>query len=1182
MILFFTFILNVSFVFAGSLKIDYVGPTPANNSGAQTFQVNTTIIELNLKNATYNFNGTAYNTYNPVKLKEALLLLMNFDNQTQYGENETYFFDSSGNGNNGTAYGNTTFNVLGKYNTGIILDGSGNRVQLPIVITSNLINNSGITYSAWIKTSSATTQSILGLGSLDYSTHIAGEIYILSTGQAKFAMRSSAYYTVTSSSTYGDGGWHNIFAVFNATSRNMSLYIDGVKGSVDTTLVGSILNTALNSQNIGINAPRTGQYFNGSIDEVMIWNRSLSAEEIGVLYESQVKNYVDTGVSEVITYPTNNSNITMHLSTASGDGVLTPNFNLLVNQTGGLGIGFSYNYFTSIYDLAGNYNSTEIRTIRGNSAPSITSLTQTPSSYDNLDPGVTVIVTINVSDFDNNFDSALLQWKNSTSDWTNIMMDNITSKSTITELNTSFILPNYETNITYRIYTNDTLGDSEYSSNYTINSSWDCGWISTTDLGASAGWTSTNNKNVGTIIINNTGDSNYSVSSCSLDFRLTHSLTEGRIYFDGDSIKPSDTYTIPANSSISILINATFLNEITSEEVLIITSEIRSRTNTSSRNTTLSLVSNQNGPYLYQKITSNPNTVYLTEGTFNLESYIRNLMGSDTYVENKTAFNITFYWDLPSGLINSSGNLTNFYGNLSDSNTNLLNAEINFSNLASFSPGTIAISLKAYGYNSSASLITDVNNNTLLIESINITFSCYNVPDGVYVIACGSLDGDYPTPDTSTTTTTSGGGGGGSSSGGKIERSEASFELLRGEKQEFDFEIKNKYHYNMQNLKISVEGINTKYLSISPIQISNIPSGSSETIKIKVDAPSYFSAKEYELIFTIQGTLEFNGTKTSFTENKYVSLYILDLPREEADEMLRKSLEMIVNMNSSSMILVESLILFDTINNSYQNTEFNDMKKAYEKLALIYKNAFDSKAFFAELGDKIKNSEENGIKVEQTKKLLYLAEVAYNRGDYALAIARLKEAKLTYGLETKGEFNLVYAVKNNPVESIGFVLLAGLVGMSGTLLFKFQLYRKRLYILKKEEVLLLELMKTVQRECFEGNKMSMEEYEIAMSQYERRLAETIQEKISTETKLAHLLKIRSKRRALGEEKKLLVDLVRKLQDDYLNKAKIETRVYENMLKSYTLRLGEVDEQLAFMDTQTAIRKKKGVIRRFKL
>jgi hypothetical protein len=102
----------------------------------------------------------------------------------------------------------------------------------------------------------------------------------------------------------------------------------------------------------------------------------------------------------------------------------------------------------------------------------------------------------------------------------------------------------------------------------------------------------------------------------------------------------------------------------------------------------------------------------------------------------------------------------------------------------------------------------------------------------------------------------------------------------------------------------------------------------------------------------------------------------------------------------------------------------------------------------------------------------------------------------------------------------------------------------------------------------------MEEYEAAMMQYENRLSITVQEKISVETKIANLLKVKGKRIALGEEKARLISMVRKVQDDYLNKGKIETRIYENMIRSYTSRLSEVEEEIATLDAEAAVRRSK--------
>ena len=40
------------------------------------------------------------------------------------------------------------------------------------------------------------------------------------------------------------------------------------------------------------------------------------------------------------------------------------------------------------------------------------------------------------------------------------------------------------------------------------------------------------------------------------------------------------------------------------------------------------------------------------------------------------------------------------------------------------------------------------------------------------------------------------------------------------------------------------------------------------------------------------------------------------------------------------------------------------------------------------------------------------------------------------------------------------------------------------------------------------------------------------------------------------------------------KGKIETRVYENMLKSYSSRLTEVEEQITFLEAQEALNRNK--------
>jgi hypothetical protein len=458
------------------------------------------------------------------------------------------------------------------------------------------------------------------------------------------------------------------------------------------------------------------------------------------------------------------------------------------------------------------------------------------------------------------------------------------------------------------------------------------------------------------------------------------------------------------------------------------------------------------------------------------------------------------------------------------------------------------------------------------------------IDDGETCSSCSADAGACPV-----VITTNGGSGGGSGGGvseaSKFEKSEASYELLRGKETSFTFELKNKYSQIMKNIKISVGGLNSEYISIIPDSIIELAPGENRTIKITINAPAYFSGKKYDLIFDITSSLVDPATPANSIasmDKRYITLYIVEVEKGNASILLNESLKFIKEMNNSNLITKEARGLLDEARKAYENRDYLAVKTISEKIKIIHDNALEAKSIIENLKEGIKEAQKNGISTLQTQKVLAVAEVAFARGDYALALQRLNEAKLVYALEVKGEFNFVYAVKNNPGKSFSIALFVGIASWVSSLLIRLRLYKKKLRVLSEEELLLLELMKMIQRQCFQERKMSMEEYDQAMMQYESKLSETIENKIRTETKIANILRFRGKRKALNEEKERLIGLIRKAQDDYLNKGKVETRVYENMIKSYTSRLGEVDEQIAYLDAQDAMKSDKKLSKEFKI
>lgn len=73
--------------------------------------------------------------------------------------------------------------------------------------------------------------------------------------------------------------WYHVASVYNAAARTLDIYVNGVLNN--GVLVGTVPSSQVNpSVNVNIGRRSDGLYFNGVIDEVRIYNRTLTAAEI--------------------------------------------------------------------------------------------------------------------------------------------------------------------------------------------------------------------------------------------------------------------------------------------------------------------------------------------------------------------------------------------------------------------------------------------------------------------------------------------------------------------------------------------------------------------------------------------------------------------------------------------------------------------------------------------------------------------------------------------------------------------------------------------------------------------------------------------------------------------------------------------------------------------------------------
>ena len=85
---------------------------------------------------------------------------------------------------------------------------------------------------------------------------------------------NNQYWVETGSNYINDNLWHNVFATYD--NNYIRLYIDGQ--IIDSLhVVGNINN--VNDLFIGTRNP-LGEYFNGNLDELQLWNKALNQSEI--------------------------------------------------------------------------------------------------------------------------------------------------------------------------------------------------------------------------------------------------------------------------------------------------------------------------------------------------------------------------------------------------------------------------------------------------------------------------------------------------------------------------------------------------------------------------------------------------------------------------------------------------------------------------------------------------------------------------------------------------------------------------------------------------------------------------------------------------------------------------------------------------------------------------------------
>jgi hypothetical protein len=213
--------------------------------------------------------------------------------------------DESGNGNNGIVNGGATLapDRSGVSQSAYQFDGVDDFISATPALPNEASPRS---VSCWFYTSTDSIltsqyphlQTITGWGDPFSGPVIFPQFIIAPTGKAYFESGSGANQ-VYSQLSLNNGNWHHIVTTYSGPNTSVKMYINGILQD-STALI--TLNTSNSYFGIG-NVSFANVPFNGLLDDVGLWNRALSPQEILALFNTAGVGYYESNFDSPLVAP---------------------------------------------------------------------------------------------------------------------------------------------------------------------------------------------------------------------------------------------------------------------------------------------------------------------------------------------------------------------------------------------------------------------------------------------------------------------------------------------------------------------------------------------------------------------------------------------------------------------------------------------------------------------------------------------------------------------------------------------------------------------------------------------------------------------------------------------------------------------------------------------------------------
>jgi hypothetical protein len=390
--------------------------------------------------------------------------------------------------------------------------------------------------------------------------------------------------------------------------------------------------------------------------------------------------------------------------------------------------------------------------------------------------------------------------------------------------------------------------------------------------------------------------------------------------------------------------------------------------------------------------------------------------------------------------------------------------------------------------------------------------------------------------------------------------------LTIGETKKYDLnhDGRNDISFTLNDVKNGVADLRIN--RIEPPDPNRIYFLESRDYSMNLFAPAYLGKSEFNLtvriiadIVAIDPVLAGFQTK-KLIEYRTIIFRVQAVGVEKANISLAQAEKDIQEMEAAGFPTIKAREFLAKAQQAIEATDYDLAFRYTEEIAEMKRNAFEADSLIRAAEQAIADAKARGIDVPSSENSLALAKKAFEREDYKTAIQRAKETQVIVILETKGRINILRFLRTYWWQTSLAVIVAIIAGYIAYMRLQLFFIQLRLQNLAREETAIHSLIGEAQTKRFRQKKLSADEYDRLIDQYDKRLNAIKQIRIILRNKRSMIIATEKGLAALEREEKQIHDLMKNLQEEYLKKGTLSRERFLQRYEADKAKLAEIEEE----------------------